>query len=107
MSLSLPNTTAQMITPGDSISSRGSYYNSRWLSRSQQFAFGFFQQSNNGFVVGIWLVGETENTLLWTANQDDPSVTSTAELQLTMNGTIILTDQQGQEKVIVNANTGA
>jgi hypothetical protein len=39
--------------------------------------------------------------------EDDPPVTSTAKLQFTMNGAIILTDQQGHETLIVNANARA
>ncbi|KAK2411650.1 G-type lectin S-receptor serine/threonine-protein kinase LECRK3 [Trifolium repens] len=99
-----------MIAPGSSLSPRSSDYNSMWFSPSGVFAFGFYQpgnNNNNNFVVGIWLVGKINNTVVWTANRDDPPVTSTAKLQFTMNGTIILTDQQGQEKLIVNANTKA
>ncbi|GAU50238.1 hypothetical protein TSUD_194730 [Trifolium subterraneum] len=114
MFLSLPNTRAQTqpqlnerIKPGSSLSPPINDYHSSWLSRSGQFAFGFYKQGNNGFVVGIWLVGKIHSTLVWTANRDDPPVTSTAKLQFTMNGTIILTDQQGQEKLIVDANARA
>ncbi|CAJ2634774.1 unnamed protein product [Trifolium pratense] len=114
MSLSLPNTVAQTkpqllerIAPGSSLSPHSSDYNSMWISPSGLFAFGFYPQGNNGFVVGIWLIGKINNTLVWTANRDDPPVTSTAKLQFTVNGTIILTDQQGQGKLIVNANTRA
>ncbi|GAU50235.1 hypothetical protein TSUD_194700 [Trifolium subterraneum] len=114
MFLSLPNTRAQTqpqlnerIKPGSSLSPPISDYQSSWLSRSGLFAFGFYKQGNNGFVVGIWLVGKIHSTLVWTANRDDPPVTSTAKLQFTMNGTIILTDQQGQEKLIVDANARA
>ncbi|PNX61628.1 G-type lectin S-receptor-like serine/threonine-protein kinase, partial [Trifolium pratense] len=111
VSLSLPNTVAQaqpqlpdQIAPGSSLSPSSRDY--MWLSPSGRFAFGFFQQGN-GFRVGIWLVGETDNVVVWIANRDDPPVTSTAKLQFTMNGTIILTEQQGQEKLIVNANARA
>ncbi|PNX89059.1 G-type lectin S-receptor-like serine/threonine-protein kinase, partial [Trifolium pratense] len=114
MFLSLPNTRAQTqpqinerIKPGSSLSPPSSDYHSSWLSRSGQFAFGFYKQDNNGFVVGIWLVGKIRSTLVWTANRNDPPVTSTAKLQFTMNGTIILRDQQGQEKLIVDADARA
>jgi len=48
-----------------------------WPSPSGQFAFGLYQQGN-GFMVGIWLVGIDDNTVVWTANRDDPPVTSNA-----------------------------
>ncbi|WJX95788.1 non-specific serine/threonine protein kinase [Trifolium repens] len=117
MSLSLPNNAAQtqpqvpkLIAPGSSLSPYTSDHNSMWLSPSGLFAFGFYQpgnNNNNNFVVGIWLVGKINNTVVWTANRNDPPVTSTTKLQFTMNGTIIVTDQQGHEKLIVNANARA
>ena len=48
-----------------------------WPSPSGQYAFGFYQQGN-GFMVGIWLVGIDDNTVVWTANRDDHPVTSNA-----------------------------
>ncbi|AES91505.2 G-type lectin S-receptor-like serine/threonine-protein kinase LECRK1 [Medicago truncatula] len=116
MFLPLSNTGAQTqsqllerIAPGSSLSPGSSDYKSMWFSPSGQFAFGFYSQGNNGFAIGIWLVGKNKmnNTIVWTANRDDPPVTSTVKLQFTMKGTIILTDQQGQQKLIVNANTRA
>jgi len=112
MSLSLASTGAQTktpltewITPGSSLSP-GSSHSSSWLSHSGLFAFGFYPQEN-GFAIGIWLVGKKNRTIVWSANRDDPPVTSTVKLQFTMNGTLILTNQQGQEKLIVNANARA
>ena len=56
---------------------------SSWRSPSRQFAFGFYPQGNN-FMVGIWLVDIDNNiTVVWTANRDDPPVTSNATLKLT------------------------
>ncbi|XP_004508501.1 G-type lectin S-receptor-like serine/threonine-protein kinase LECRK1 [Cicer arietinum] len=110
MSLSLVSTGAQTlerITPGSSLSSTSSDYPSSWLSHSGLFAFGFYQHGN-GFSVGIWLVGKMNKIIVvWTANRDDPPVTLTATLQFTMNGSLILIDEQGQKKLIVNANTRA
>ena len=75
---------------------------SSWPSPSGQFAFGFYREGN-GFMVGIWLVGIDNNiTVVWTANRDDPPVTSNATtLDLTKSGKLLLkTDEQGEEKPI-------
>ncbi|XP_058732532.1 G-type lectin S-receptor-like serine/threonine-protein kinase LECRK1 [Vicia villosa] len=109
MSLLLPSTTAETqpprISPGSSLFISSGYLSS-WTSNSSLFSFGFYPQGS-GFLVGIWLVGKKNNTIVWTANRDDPPVSSTSKLQFTINGTIILTDQHGQEKLIVNANARA
>ncbi|XP_004508500.1 G-type lectin S-receptor-like serine/threonine-protein kinase LECRK1 [Cicer arietinum] len=93
------------IVPGTSLSPI-SAHSSSWLSHSGLFAFGFYPQGN-GFVVAIWLVCKKNNTIVWTANRDDPPVTSTAKLQFTMNGRLILKDQKGQEKLVVKVNARA
>ena len=53
-------------------------------------------------MVGIWLVDIDNNiTVVWTANRDDPPVTSNATLKLTKSGKLLLkTDEQGKEKPI-------
>ena len=45
-------------------------YPSSWLSPSNRFAFGFYQQGS-GFVVGIWLVGKDNTIVVWTTNRDN------------------------------------
>lgn len=106
MSLSSsPSIRAQtQVAPGTSLSP--TTHPTGWPSHSGLFAFGFYPQGN-GFVVGIWLVGKKNRTsVVWTANRDDPPVTSNAKLRFTMNGTLILTDQ-GQEKPIADAKATA
>ncbi|KAK7347514.1 hypothetical protein VNO80_22046 [Phaseolus coccineus] len=74
-----------------------------WLSPSAQFAFGFYpQEQGGGFVVAIWLVSRENKTVVWTAQRNDPPVTSGAKLQLNMDGKLVLTDEQGKEKVIAD-----
>lgn len=74
-----------------------------WLSPSAQFAFGFYpQEQGGGFVVAIWLVSGENKTVVWTAQRNDPPVTSGAKLQLNMDGKLVLTDEQGEEKVIAD-----
>ena len=74
-----------------------------WLSPSNQFAFGFYQQGS-GFAVGIWLVGTHNNTLtvVWTANRDNPPVNSKAMLDFTRDGKILLRPEQGGEQLIAS-----
>nr|POE46709.1 g-type lectin s-receptor-like serine/threonine-protein kinase lecrk3 [Quercus suber] len=63
-----------------------------WRSPSGHFEFGFYQQGN-GFMVGIWLVGINNITVVWTARRDDPPVTRNATLNLTKDGLFLITEQ--------------
>ncbi|KAM3744173.1 hypothetical protein ACB098_06G032500 [Castanea mollissima] len=74
-----------------------------WLSPANLFAFGFYQQGS-GFSVGIWLVGMNNKTVVWTANRDDPPVTSKAKLEFTQDGKLLLITEQGQ-KHLIDSNT--
>ena len=73
-----------------------------WLSPSGLFAFGFYPQVD-GFAIGIWLVNQTEKTIIWTANQDDPPVSSNATLNLTIDGLLLITEQ-GRELSIIDVD---
>ncbi|KAB1223476.1 G-type lectin S-receptor-like serine/threonine-protein kinase RLK1 [Morella rubra] len=78
-----------------------------WLSPSGVFAFGFYQ-SRDGFAVGIWLINQTEKTIIWTANRDDPAVSSKATLDLTRDGQLLLrTNEQGREVPIADVTEPA
>ncbi|KAK3419191.1 hypothetical protein EUGRSUZ_H04918 [Eucalyptus grandis] len=77
-----------------------------WLSPSGRFAFGFYQ-NGNGFSVGIWMMGEIENTTTWTANRDDPPVPSTAKLELTMDGKLLLRTDSKNSKPIASVRESA
>ncbi|KAF3946033.1 hypothetical protein CMV_027655 [Castanea mollissima] len=75
-----------------------------WLSPSGLFAFGFYPQ-DDGFAIGIWLVNQTEKTIIWTANRDDPPVTSNATLNFTIDGKLLLRTEQGREFSISDVDT--
>ncbi|KAL0000773.1 hypothetical protein SO802_014554 [Lithocarpus litseifolius] len=77
-----------------------------WLSPANLFAFGFYQQGS-GFSVGIWLVGMDNKTVVWTANRDDPPVTSKAKLEFTMDGKLLLITEQGQKHLIPSSATNS
>jgi hypothetical protein len=52
-------------------------------------------------MVGIWLVGINNITVVWTASRDDPPVNSNARLEFTKGGKLVLrSDEQGGEKPI-------
>jgi hypothetical protein len=59
-----------------------------WLSPSGHFAFGFYPRGD-GFAIGIWLINQNEKTVTWTANRDDPPVSSNATLDLTRDGLLL------------------
>ncbi|KAF3948622.1 hypothetical protein CMV_025406 [Castanea mollissima] len=77
-----------------------------WLSPANLFAFGFYQQGS-GFSVGIWLVGMDNKTVVWTANRDDPPVTSKAKLEFTKDGKLLLITEQGQKQLINSSTTNS
>ena len=70
-----------------------------WPSPSELFAFGFYPQGD-GFAIGIWLANQTEKTIIWTANRDDPPVSSNASLHLTIEGKLLLRTEKGRDKSI-------
>ncbi|XP_058005478.1 G-type lectin S-receptor-like serine/threonine-protein kinase LECRK3 [Hevea brasiliensis] len=72
-----------------------------WPLPSGYFAFGFYPQ-NNGFAVGIWLVSQPENIVVWTANRDDSPVSANSTLELTIDGRLLIRTGQGQERLIAN-----
>ncbi|KAF6163653.1 hypothetical protein GIB67_036113 [Kingdonia uniflora] len=91
---------SRLIRLGSSLSAAT---NQTWRSPSGRFAFGFYKQGT-GFVVGIWLVGDPENTIIWTANRDDPPVSSNATLFLNMDGKLLLETRQGRDIVIAHGS---
>ncbi|XWS29411.1 hypothetical protein CRYUN_Cryun24cG0027300 [Craigia yunnanensis] len=76
---------------------------STWLSPSGLYAFGFYKQAK-GYIVGIFLAGVPQNTVVWTANRDDPPVPSTASLNLTTDGRLIIQSPQGRDVYITDSS---
>ncbi|KAA8537877.1 hypothetical protein F0562_027543 [Nyssa sinensis] len=88
------------ITLGSSLSPTG---NSNWSSDSGQFAFGFYPRGD-GFAIGIWYARILPQTVVWTANRDDPPLSNDSRLLLSSDGRLILQQQQqGREEPIVAA----
>ncbi|KAG6721642.1 hypothetical protein I3842_03G122000 [Carya illinoinensis] len=90
--------------------SRGSYLtpgiNSTWVSRSGLYAFGFYQQGN-GYAVGIFLAGIPQKTVVWTANRDGPPVSSSATLNFSGDGTLVLQSTPEQTPIIIANSLGS
>ncbi|XP_048334872.2 G-type lectin S-receptor-like serine/threonine-protein kinase LECRK3 [Ziziphus jujuba] len=80
-------------------------YNSSWSSPSGLFAFGFYRQGS-GFAVGVWMVNQNGSTIVWTANRDEPPVSSNATLELTKRG-LFLETEQGKDINIGGDNSSA
>ncbi|KAJ0040703.1 hypothetical protein Pint_27178 [Pistacia integerrima] len=72
--------------------------NSSWLSRSGLYAFGFYPQGK-GYAVGIFLTGIPEKTVAWTANQDDPPLSSNDTLLLNSGGRLVLQSTEGSTSI--------
>ncbi|XP_059433157.1 G-type lectin S-receptor-like serine/threonine-protein kinase LECRK1 [Corylus avellana] len=92
------------INPGTSLSPTNQRYYS-WVSPAGRFAFGFYQQGS-GFAVGIWFVGKDKTkvvSVVWTANRDDPPISSNATLDFTTEGMLLLRSERGQQNLIANA----
>uniref|UniRef100_A0A2N9F2N8 Receptor-like serine/threonine-protein kinase n=1 Tax=Fagus sylvatica TaxID=28930 RepID=A0A2N9F2N8_FAGSY len=73
--------------------------NSSWLSPSGLYAFGFYKQGN-GYVVGVFLIGIPQKTVVWTANRDNPPLPDDVKLNFTSDGRLVLQSTQGTETSI-------
>ncbi|CAB4269029.1 unnamed protein product [Prunus armeniaca] len=79
--------------------------NSTWLSRSGLYAFGFYRQGN-GYAVGIFLAGIPEETVVWTANRDDPPFSNNATLRFTGDG-LALPTAEGQNYLVKSSSSAS
>lgn len=77
-------TSNTFIQPG-SILDPNSSQETAWFSTSKRFTFGFFSDGN-GYRVGIYIVGQEKNVNVWTANRDNPPVSSAATFSSSMEG---------------------
>ncbi|XP_071913920.1 G-type lectin S-receptor-like serine/threonine-protein kinase LECRK1 [Coffea arabica] len=104
---SLVAVKAQLLSQNISIGTKlfPNSYPSSWLSPSGLFGFGFYPKGN-GYAVGIWLIGTPTNTTVWTANRDDPPISSNAYLWFTRQGWL-LTTPDTQKKSMQNSKTNS
>ncbi|KAJ4715252.1 putative Receptor-like protein kinase 1 [Melia azedarach] len=92
---------SHLINPDSSLSP--SRQPSSWNSSSGRFQFGFYKQGT-GYSVGIWLVTPQKNIIVWTANRDDPPVSSNAMVTLMSEGKLVLHTEESDDKVIASAD---
>eukprot|EP01018_Ginkgo_biloba_P033154 Gb_08204 [translate_table: standard] len=76
--------------------------NSKWVSSSGEFAFGFYSIGKRLYLLGIWFEKIPEKTLVWTANRDDNEGST---LELTGNGDLTLLDSHRDTKWFANKST--
>ncbi|RWR77720.1 G-type lectin S-receptor-like serine/threonine-protein kinase LECRK2 [Cinnamomum micranthum f. kanehirae] len=74
---------------------------SSWPSPLGDFAFGFYNLSEDRFLVGIWFNKIPERTLAWSFNRNQP-VGLGSYVELTVAGRLLLKDSQGSETYIYN-----
>ncbi|KAK4608339.1 hypothetical protein RGQ29_001950 [Quercus rubra] len=71
---------------------KGSY----WASPSSDFAFGFQQIGNGGYLLAIWFNNIPGKTIVWSANGDN-LVPTRSKVELTKGGQLVLSDPTGTE----------
>ncbi|KAB5565153.1 hypothetical protein DKX38_005207 [Salix brachista] len=65
-----------------------------WTSPSGEFAFGFQQVSDAGYLLAIWFNKIPERTIVWSANRNNLTQRG-SKVQLTSDGQLVLNDQSG------------
>ena len=70
--------------------------NSSWASPSGDFAFGFQQIEENGFLLSIWFNKIPERTVVWSANGQNLAPKG-SKVVLTSDGRLLLDDPSGKQ----------
>ncbi|RVX12751.1 G-type lectin S-receptor-like serine/threonine-protein kinase LECRK1 [Vitis vinifera] len=81
-------------TLGSSLTAEGN--NSFWASPSDEYAFGFQQIRNEGFLLAIWFNKIPEKTIVWSANGNN-LVQRGSRVELTTGGQFVLNDPEGKQ----------
>ncbi|KAJ6702837.1 G-TYPE LECTIN S-RECEPTOR-LIKE SERINE/THREONINE-PROTEIN KINASE SD2-5 [Salix viminalis] len=66
-----------------------------WTSPSGDFAFGFQQVGDTGYLLAIWFNKIPERTIVWSANRNKLAPRGST-VQLTADGLLVLNDQSGR-----------
>ena len=98
MLTSLPfSTIAQIyknISLGSSLTAQNG--NSSWVSPSRDFALGFQQIGEDGFLIAIWFNKIPERTIVWSANGQNLAPKG-FKVELTSDGRFLLNDPTGKQ----------
>ncbi|XP_024172198.1 G-type lectin S-receptor-like serine/threonine-protein kinase LECRK2 [Rosa chinensis] len=96
-------TTAQNISLGTSLTAKPGN-SSFWASPSGEFAFGFQEIGNHGFLLAIWFNKIAERTIVWSANGNS-LVQKGSRVQLTSEGKIMLNDAASGKQTLIADST--
>ncbi|CAK7339236.1 unnamed protein product [Dovyalis caffra] len=67
-----------------------------WQSPSSEFAFGFQQVEDDGFLLAIWFNKIPEKTIVWSANRNSLMQRGT-KVKLTEDVRLVLNDRKGKQ----------
>ncbi|KAJ6340943.1 hypothetical protein OIU78_009172 [Salix suchowensis] len=70
--------------------------NDSWRSPSGEFAFGFQQVGDDGFLLAIWFNKIPEKTIVWSANRNNLAPRGD-EVKLMEDGQLVLNDRKGKQ----------
>ncbi|CAN6693409.1 unnamed protein product [Malus baccata var. baccata] len=77
-----------------------------WQSPSGEFAFGFRQIGNDGFLLAIWFNKIPDKTVVWSANGNS-LVAQGSKVELTADGQLLLNDiATGKDTLVTSVGTG-
>lgn len=79
--------------------------NISWHSTSGVFALRFYPKGNGLFAIGIWLqVNQIDRIIVWTANRDDPPLSSNATtLEVTTREGLLLRTEECRKIIITDS----
>ncbi|KAH7560480.1 hypothetical protein JRO89_XS10G0029100 [Xanthoceras sorbifolium] len=83
-------------TLGSSLTASNDNSGSSWVSPSGEFAFGFRQIGDQGFLLAIWFDKIPEKTIVWSANRNE-LVQRGSKSELTADGPLVLRDATGRQ----------
>ncbi|KAM2046838.1 hypothetical protein ACFX1T_005580 [Malus domestica] len=77
-----------------------------WQSPSGEFAFGFRQIGNDGFLLAIWFNKIPDKAVVWSANGNS-LVAQGSKVELTADGQLLLNDiATGKDTLVASVGTG-
>ncbi|KAG5250055.1 G-type lectin S-receptor serine/threonine-protein kinase [Salix suchowensis] len=82
------------VSLGTSLTAAAASGDLSWTSPSGDFAFGFQQVGDAGYLLAIWFNKIPERTIVWSANRNNLAQRG-SEVQLTADGQLVLYDQSG------------